>query len=124
MFVLLGLAVYVSQLVQWPLNSFVNNYLNDFLCMPIVLKICLKVVRFIRSDDRLQLPLLLCFTVTLLFAVYFEGYLPHVSARYTQDFWDLVCYAAGMSLFLWLEHRVPDKSIEISASKDSRKLNS
>lgn len=107
MFVLLGLAVYVAQLFKWPLNSLVNNHLNDILCMPIVLKFCLEGTRYVRSDDGLQLSPMLCLTVTLLYAVYFEGFLPHVSVRYTKDPWDLLCYAVGLFLFLGFERSRP-----------------
>jgi len=104
-FMLLAMWVYIAQGLEIPLPKLANNYLNDFLCMPIVLKIGLEGARFLKSDDALQLPPMLCVVVTLLFAGYFEGYLPHVNARYTQDYWDLLCYAAGMFLFLWLERK-------------------
>ncbi|TLF46568.1 hypothetical protein [Maribacter aurantiacus] len=105
-FSLFAVLIYLAQRLEISLPALANNYLNDFLCMPIVLKICLEGARFIKSDNRLQLPPMLCFTVTLLFAGYFEGYLPIINARYTQDPWDLLCYAAGMCLFFWLERRI------------------
>ncbi|PIB39348.1 hypothetical protein [Maribacter sp. 4G9] len=104
-FSLLAMLVYLAQRLEITLPALANNYLNDFLCMPIVLKICLEGARFIKSDDELRLSPILCVVVTALFAGYFEGYLPNVNVRYTQDPWDVLCYAQGMCLFLYLERK-------------------
>ena len=80
-----------------------NNYLNDFLCMPLVLKTCQYVVRYVKSDDRIKLPLPLQISATLLSIIYFEGVLPSMDVRYTTDLLDLVAYAAGLLFFIGVE---------------------
>ena len=103
LFVLLALAVYLAQRLDIYLPEGINNYLNDFLCMPIVLKICLYAVRYVKSDDHIKLPLPLQILVTLLFIIYFEVVLPNINARYTTDLWDLVAYSAGLLFFIGVE---------------------
>ncbi|KPM32732.1 Hypothetical protein I595_1159 [Croceitalea dokdonensis DOKDO 023] len=72
--------------------------------MPIVLNIALRAVRVIKSDAYLSIPLSLQITVTLLFCVYFEWYLPDVNPRYTSDWLDVLCYFTGMVFFYLLNN--------------------
>ena len=102
-FVLLALAVYSAQQLEFPVPTRINNYLNDFLCMPIVLKICLYVVRYVKSDYHIKLPLLLQISLTLVFILYFEVVLPSFDARYTADLLDLVAFTAGLLFFMGVE---------------------
>ena len=85
-----------------------NNYLNDLLCMPIVLGIAQRTVRFLKSDSNLTLPVALQVVVTIMFALYFEGYLPQFNLRYTADVMDVLCYFLGMAFFE-LTNRFPTK---------------
>lgn len=102
-FAFLGLSVYLLQRFHVALPELVNNYLNDFLCMPIVLKVCLYGVRFIKSEKRIQLPLLLQILLTLLFIIYFEGVLPISHERYTADYLDIIAYTLGLIFFIRVE---------------------
>lgn len=102
-FALLGALVYLLQRFHVALPELVNNHLNDFLCMPIVLKVCLYSVRFIKSEKRIQLPLLLQISLTLLFIIYFEGFLPISHERYTADFLDIIAYTLGLLFFIGVE---------------------
>ncbi len=104
-FVLLGALIYTFQQSGWPLPSWVNNYVNDFLCMPIVLFVCRFAVRKLRSDRHLQLSLPLIFTVTLYYALYFEYYLPTVNLRYTADPFDVILYFSGSLYFYLMENK-------------------
>lgn len=83
----------------------VRFYVNDLLCMPVVLSICLKMVHFIKQDNSIRLPLLLILLLTSLYSVYFEYYLPLVEPRYTADWLDVVMYFSGALLFYWLQFR-------------------
>lgn len=102
-FVFLALAVYSAQQLELTVPTRINNYLNDFLCMPIVLKICLYVVRYVKSNDYLKLPLLLQISVTLVFILYFEVVLPSFDTRYTADLLDLIAFTAGLLFFMGVE---------------------
>lgn len=105
--VAVALGVYLTQIYEGRLPMWANNHLNDFLCMPIVLKVCQSAVRYLKSDRRLTLPWQLQTTLALVFCLYFEGYLPPVSTRYTADLWDMVMYALGTGVFYQLENRSP-----------------
>ncbi|MBS9463933.1 hypothetical protein KIM67_16045 [Flagellimonas sp. 389] len=104
-FLLLASLVYTSQLLGIHLPKLVNNHLNDFLCIPLVLKIALYAVRYIKSDSKLQIPLVLQFCITVLYCIYFEVLLPKVDDRYTGDSLDLVAYFLGLLVFGYMERR-------------------
>jgi hypothetical protein len=91
--------VYVASKLQWPLPNGIYFYVNDFLCMPIVLGICLSVLRLIKKTDHLYVPFGVVLGLTVYFAVYFEWFMPQVSERYTSDFIDVILYFSGAFLF-------------------------
>ncbi len=74
--------------------------------MPIVLVVCLYLVRFIKSNRTLRIPLPVVVAMTLYFALYFEYYLPKVTDRYTSDFIDVLLYFGGATFFLLVEKRI------------------
>jgi len=88
-----------------PLPRWVVFYVNDFLCMPVVLTISLKIVHLIKKDTSLRLPLALILTLTAFYSVYFEYYMPRVEPRYTGDWIDVVMYFAGALIFYILQFR-------------------
>ena len=102
----IGAFIYVIQKWGGDLPWWMAHYMNDFLCMPIVLFLCRSVVRLLRSNHSLQLPFPLILLLTLYFAFYFEYYLPQVNTRYTADIWDVVLYFLG-SIFFYLMERRP-----------------
>ena len=107
-FIFGSLGGYIYTVKQWggELPVWVANYMNDFLCMPIVLFICRSVVRKLRSNGALQLPFPLTLLLTMYFVVYFEYYLPQVNVRYTADIWDVVLYFSGSVFFYMMEKRL------------------
>lgn len=106
-FCLLAGLIHVAQQVSFVLPSWINNYMNDFFCMPLVLFVCQYAVRKIKSNRGLRLPLSLIFSVTLYYAIYFEYYLPKVSPRYTGDPVDVILYFSGSLFFYFMENRAP-----------------
>lgn len=100
-FCCMAIFIYVMQLGGIALPDFWDDYVNDFLCMPIVLYLCRFTVRTIRSSSKLQLPLPLIFLLTVAYSLFFEYYQPIVDSRYTQDLLDVVLYFSG-SLFFYL----------------------
>ncbi|GMN07932.1 hypothetical protein MTsPCn5_33210 [Croceitalea sp. MTPC5] len=97
--IVLSSSIYLLQQCEIPIPKWVNNYMNDFLCMPIVLSICLVVVRKLQGRHTHRLPWWVIFCLTLYFSLYFEYYLPQVSIRYTSDIIDVLLYFAGALLF-------------------------
>lgn len=92
---LVGLTIYLCQISGVSLPSWINNYVNDFLTLPIVLSVSLFIVRKLKKDSSIILPLTLIILVASLYSVYFELYLPKVTTRYTQDPIDVILYFLG-----------------------------
>lgn len=85
--------------VQMP--GFFSSYLNDLLCMPVVLYICLFLIRKFSKREDLKISLFSAFSLAALYSVYFEVYLPEVTERYTSDIVDVLMYFTGAVIF-WL----------------------
>jgi hypothetical protein len=98
-----------------------SAYLDDLLCLPIVLTITLFLMqRYALGQLDYRLPdgyLLLTF---LIFSVVFEGLLPLLSPVYVRDAWDVVAYAAGGILFRQLIN-VPHKALYAHLGPDRLK---
>ncbi len=103
-FAILAIIIYMAQYFAIGLPLFVNNHLNDFLCMPIVLLICQTAVRYIKSDITLRIPFSLLVLITVIFTIYFEYYLPSVNDRYTADVFDVLMYFSGLLFFYLMEN--------------------
>ncbi|EHQ43551.1 hypothetical protein [Myroides odoratus] len=105
-FIALGIAItiYLLQQTQLHLPLWVNNYVNDFLFLPLVLTSCLFVVRKIKQEQTLHLSLLLILSVAFFYSVYFEWYLPQHNPRYTGDWMDCLLYFFGAFIFYVLQH--------------------
>ncbi|WP_026915398.1 hypothetical protein [Christiangramia portivictoriae] len=80
-----------------------TSYLNDFLCMPIILTICLKMVHYLTRDKAIRINVAQAFTLTSFYAIYFERILPQFVDRYVADNFDVLLYFAGAIIFLLLQ---------------------
>ncbi len=78
---------------------FVNNYLSDFVCMPIILTLSCVGVRVIKALPNFVLNRSMIFGMTAFYAILFEFILPTQSKLYTSDPWDVVMYFSGAILF-------------------------
>lgn len=97
--VLIAFIIYVVSKLQLPLPNWIYFYVNDFLCMPIVLGICLAVLRVIKNTENLYIPFGIVIGLTTYFAIYFEWLMPQVNDRYTADIVDVILYFIGALLF-------------------------
>jgi hypothetical protein len=102
-FFLLCCSLFIAnQVAERTGNGFplLSAYLDDLLCLPIVLTITLFLMqRYALGQPDYRLPdgyLLLAF---LIFSLVFEGLLPLLSPVCVRDAWDVVAYAAGGILF-------------------------
>lgn len=84
--------------------AFFSSHLNDLLCMPVVLGICLFLIRRFSKQKQLHISLFSAFSLAALYSAYFELYLPEVTLRYTSDALDVVFYFSGAFTF-WLVQR-------------------
>ncbi len=85
----------------------IKNYLNDLLCMPIVLGICLKVLHFIKKDRSIRISLFSALSLAAFYSLYFEVILPRFMERYTADIFDTVLYFTGALLFFFMQESAP-----------------
>ena len=98
--------------------SFFSSYLNDLLCLPIILSICFFIIRSFSKNKDLQISLFSAFSLAALYSTYFEIYLPEVTKRYTPDVVDALLYFLG-ALIYWLVQRPKGTKIETTQNKKS-----
>lgn len=91
--------IYIAQKVKVSLPAVINNYVNDFLIVPICLTVCLNVLRYTRNNKTYQLPLYLIFYLCFCYSVLFEYVLPKYYERYTSDWIDVGLYFASGFVF-------------------------
>ncbi|MFT5847133.1 MAG: hypothetical protein ACJARX_000809 [Psychroserpens sp.] len=103
---LVALLVYLANWLPIQLPSWVVFYLNDLLCMPIVLSLCLAVVRLYKKSNNIYAPITIVYGLTFFYTVYFEWILPQINGRYTGDLIDVVLYFIGATLFLLFQRRL------------------
>jgi len=90
------------------LPAVVRWHLADLLCLPLVLGAALGLQRLWRGDPTYRLPRWHGLSAWVLYTVYFEGILPHLSPTATADAMDGVWYLAGWGLFeVWLNRVRP-----------------
>ncbi|WP_218599587.1 hypothetical protein [Polaribacter sp. NJDZ03] len=98
-----GTFIYFCSFFNVQLPRIVRHYVNDFLIIPIVLYICLYVLKWSKNDKKytLSLPIILyvCFLYSLLFEFIFSTYL----ARYTKDFIDIILYFTSGFIFYYFQ---------------------
>lgn len=87
------------------LPDWVVFYVKDFICMPIVLTICLVVVQLIHKNKDIRLSLFTVFSLALFYSLYFELYLPRFHFRYTADILDVLMYFLGSLVFYFLQQK-------------------
>lgn len=78
----------------------VGSYLDDVLCLPVVLGVVLAFLRWFRQRPDLTLPVGLGLATLVLYAGWFELVQPRLSSRATADPLDAVAYAVGLVLFM------------------------
>ena len=101
--IVIGSFIYVTQKLAIKLPVIVNNYVNDFLIIPIVLIFCLYVLRWSRSDSKYQISIGVILYLCCFYAVVFEYVLPKFHPRYTADMIDVVLYFIGGVVFYRLQ---------------------
>lgn len=83
--------------------DWINGYLTDLLCMPLVFMICLAGVRIIKRNPQIEINKWLILVLFVEYALVFEWILPAKSQIYTADVIDVVMYAAGSIFFYFLQ---------------------
>jgi len=113
---LIALTIYSMQRLNLPLPRFVNNYVNDLLCLPLVLGGITFAIRRLKKDKLFRLPLLFVLFIAAYYSVYFEYYLPQVNPRYTGDFIDVGLYFLGGIAFFLFDKKIKNGHRKTSGS--------
>ncbi|ALU25123.1 hypothetical protein HMPREF9714_03165 [Myroides odoratimimus CCUG 12901] len=100
-----GGAIYTAQRLEVELPSFINNYVNDILSIPLTMAVILVILRLWKGSTYQLSPLMIT-SVVLYYTFYFEYYLPQHTSRYTADLYDIGCYILGGILFYLLQQYV------------------
>ncbi len=83
---------------------FIHAYLDDLLCMPIVLGIATQIIQWIHPAGKYYyLSNGHILIAVVMFSIVFELILPNTDpAHFTSDMLDILFYIAGAFLFYWL----------------------
>ena len=100
---LLFLLISMQEFLNLKLPDRILFYGNDFLCMPIVLSICLMAARSIKNAPGIYLSLISILSLTVFYALFFEAILPKTGSNYTADVVDVLMYFLGAFLFYFVQ---------------------
>lgn len=100
---IVGTTIYGFQIIKFKLPKIINNYVNDFLIIPIVLTICLFILIKTKNNQKYKIPLPVILYLCFLYSVLFEFILPSYLARYTKDYLDVLLYFTGGIVFYQLQ---------------------
>lgn len=105
----------LNQLLEWQRIYIapLHQYLDDLLCMPLVLTVALAAERLYFDNYSFVLPLRYSWWAVLLFSIFFELLLPQLSNVYTADAWDVLCYSCGAMLFHCTINKAPAPAPEL-----------
>lgn len=102
----LAIAIYLAKMGDVQLPQWIYFYFSDFLCMPVVLSVCLASVRIAKKNNTIFIPLGAIIGLTVYYAMYFEWLLPQYNPRYTADIVDVALYILGAGLFYGFQKRL------------------
>jgi hypothetical protein len=91
----IALTIYSMQRFHLPLPALVNNYVNDFLYLPLVLGAIEFIIRRLKRDSSFKVPIAFVVFLASCYSFYFEYYLPRLNPRYTADWIDVILYFSG-----------------------------
>ena len=84
----------------FPEPWFLQYYLNDLLCMPIVLGTAVFLQRnVVLRQPAYALTAYQIGIIVVYWSVMFEGVIPNFVPRYTADLFDVLAYALGAAFF-------------------------
>lgn len=92
----------LHQLTQkaWGITlPFADSYLDNLLCLPLLLSMLLAERRWWWRQSGYSIPFVEVAIITLILSLLFELAFPHWSPHFTADYWDVAAYATGAGLF-------------------------
>lgn len=86
-------------------NPFLNNHLNDLLCMPLILFLTGWIIIQFKPYSKYRIiPIPAVLALTIYWSVYFEFYLPSNSSQHTGDWIDVAMYFTGAVIFVLIQN--------------------
>ena len=98
---MIALSIYIMQRLSVPLPFLINNYVNDLLCLPLLLGAMTFVIRLLKKDNSFKFSIGFVVFLACYYSFYFEYYLPKVNPRYTADWIDVILYFSGGFAFFF-----------------------
>lgn len=92
----------LNQLLEKQFEIYVpllHTYLDDLLCMPVVLTLSLYILQLLLKNEQFRLTKFQVIIAVVYFAVMFELILPAFSIKYTSDVLDIAVYGIGAFIF-------------------------
>lgn len=94
--------IYTMQQLSFPLPALINNYVNDLLCLPLLLGAMEFIIKRLKKDKFFKFPISFVMVLASYYSIYFEYYLPKVNPRYTADWIDVILYFLGGLTFYFV----------------------
>jgi hypothetical protein len=89
--------------MQFQLNiTFLDNYLDPFLLMPLILYALLWERRILLKDKTIDLPHSHIIGYFLIMVIFGEILFPLISEKFTVDYWDIPAYALGTLTYVFV----------------------
>lgn len=99
----IGTGVYFMQKNNYKLPELVQFYVNDFLIIPIVLSVCLFILRWSKNNKNYQISIWIVLYICSFYALLYEYFLPKYNPRYTADIIDVFLYFISGFIFFILQ---------------------
>ncbi len=112
-FVICALIFALHQLTQKGLGVSIpvaDAYLDNLLCLPILLSLLLAERRWWWRRADYIIPASEVAIITIFLTLLFELAFPYWSAAFTADYWDAAAYAVGAGLFYFSINKQPDSN--------------
>lgn len=101
-FILLSLAFILNQWLESErvFIPFIHSYLDDLLCIPVILYPVLLIFRkYVYADKNYSFPFSYILTTAVMLSLAFEVWAPSYSSVYISDKYDIPAYVAGGVFF-------------------------
>lgn len=105
----LAATIYGLQNLEVALPLWISCYVNDFLCLPIVIGYEQLLFRWVTGSKEYKFSIGFILAMAAYYSFYFEFYLPEHNERYTSDLIDVMLYFLGAICF-YILNRLPATS--------------
>ncbi len=95
--------------------TFLNNYLDPFLLMPLLLYAVLWERRIVLKNKNMVLSYTEIFGYFVLMVLLGEVLFPLISKKFTADYWDILAYALGTLAYIIAKEISSFKKTKIKA---------